>query len=255
MKISCKLVTLVGFILLYNAIPKQAIAQSSVQSTTNKTTKPLQISGVYPHLAVFKWETYKTIDVPANGYEYFIFPDNFSANWIRIKTDKDCTASAFFHFMGKGHEKPNAMFTTLGDIDEAGEVHANLIRPAAHNKNLQVLNVAAGSSGKYAEVNEKLQFIRPAADSTTQMKSILRLEKNFEIDDASVIIKDSTGAYRLPKTSARYDQPFAAGWTRGARELESERYMLNAHGTLYEVGRVSGFAAIRPVTTHKKKNN
>ena len=29
--------------------------------------------------------------------------------------------------------------------------------------------------------------------------------------------------------------------------------MMNIQGTLYEVGRESGFAAIRPVTTHKKK--
>jgi hypothetical protein len=36
------------------------------------------------------------------------------------------------------------------------------------------------------------------------------------------------------------------------RELESERYMLNAHGTFYEVGRESGYEAIRPIATHKK---
>lgn len=199
-----------------------------------------------------KWEVYKTINVPANGYEYFIFPDNFSANWIRIKTDKDCTASAFFHFKGKGHEKADAMFNALAGIDEPGEVQANLIRPASHNKNLQVLNVSSGNS-KYVEINEKLQFIEAAADSTAQMNRILRLKNDFETDDASVIIKDSTGAYRLPKTSTRYDEPFTVGWPRGARELESERYMLNAHGTFYEIGRVSGIAAIRPITTHRKK--
>lgn len=160
-------------------------------------------------------------------------------------------ASAFFHFTGKGHEKTDVMFNTLAGINEAGEVQAHLIRPASHNRNLQVLPVLAGS--KYVEVNEKIRFIQAATDSTVQMERILKLTKDFETDNASVIITDKTGSYRLPKTSGVYNQPFASGWPRGTRELESERYMLNAHGTLYEIGRASGFAAIRPITTHKKK--
>ena len=85
------------------------------------------------------------------------------------------------------------------------------------------------------------------------MEAMLGLKKDFETDEASVIVKDKTGTYRLPKTSSLYDQPFTFGWPRGKRELESERYMLNAHGTFYEIGRESGFAAIRPITTHMKK--
>lgn len=199
-----------------------------------------------------KWITYKKITVGIKGYSYFIFPAGFSANWIRIKPGKNCTASAFFHFTGKPHAKQDTMFNSIDGIEEAGDVQANLIRPAGHNKNLQVLNIA-DTNKRYIEVNEKLEFIQPAADSTGEMERILQLKRDFEIDDASVIIKDNTGAYRLPKTSAVYDQPFAVGWPRGARELESERYMLNAHGTFYEIGRESGLAAIRPVTTHKKK--
>ncbi|MEO5999083.1 MAG: hypothetical protein ABIN89_20075 [Chitinophagaceae bacterium] len=198
-----------------------------------------------------KWEKYKTIVVPAKGYEYFIFPGEFSANWARVLVNKDCTASAFFHFTGKGQAKTDAMFNSLAGIDETGAVQANLVRPAKHNKNLQVVNTSAGN--KYTEVNEKIEFIQPAADSSAAVSKLLALKKEFDMDEASVIIKDKTGTFRLPKTSAVYDQPFAAGWPRGIRELESERFMLNAHGTLYEIGRESGYAAIRPVTTHKKK--
>ena len=199
-----------------------------------------------------KWEVYKKVSVPANGYQYLVFPADFTANWIRIKTDKNCTATAFFHYQGKAHDKPDVMFNNLADIDEPGEAKASLIRPAAHNKNLQVVNIA--SNGPiYQEVNEKLEFSVPAADSSARVGKILALKKEFETDAASVIIKDNTGTFRLPKTSSVYDKPFAAGWPRAKREVESERYMFNAHGTLYEVGRESGFAAIRPVTTHKRK--
>lgn len=195
-----------------------------------------------------KWITYKTITVPAKSYRYFIFPTDFSANWIRIKSNKNCTASAFFHLAGKPHARQDTMFNSIAGIDEAGDVQANLIRPAGHNKNLQVLNIAAGHK-RYSEVNERLEFIQPATDSTAQMEKILAFEKDYETDEASVIVKDKTGVFRLPKTSDKYET-FSY---RHARELESERYMLNAQGTLYEVGRESGFAAIRPVTTHKKK--
>lgn len=199
------------------------------------------------------WQPYKTITIGRKGYEYFIFPKNFSANWVRIRTNQDCIASAFFHFSSKGYSGTDTMFATLADIDDdTTEVQTALIRPAGHNKNLQVLTISNGSK-KYEEVNEKIQFILSPADSSGQMEKVLNLKKEFEIDDASVMIKDRTGTFRLPKTSAAYDQPFASGWPREKRELESQRFMLNAHGTLYEVGRESGFAAIRPITTHKKK--
>ncbi len=44
------------------------------------------------------WQTYKTISVPAKGYNYHTFPDAFSAHWIRLKTNKQCTATAQFMY-------------------------------------------------------------------------------------------------------------------------------------------------------------
>lgn len=194
------------------------------------------------------WTPFKTISVPANGYQYFIFPDNFQASWIRIKADQNCMASAYFHFSGKPRSKDSHMFSAIAGIDEVGEIQSNLIRPAAHNKNLQVLDISGGGK-TYHELNEKLEFIKPAADSTASLEKKLAFKKDYEVDEASVIVSDKTGTFRLPKTSAKYD----ALQARAAREVESERYMLNAAGTLYEIGRESGFAAIRPVTTHGKK--
>jgi hypothetical protein len=219
---------------------------------SHKTSSPVTFTLEIDRDGNNKWENYKKVTVAANGYEYLIFPADFKANWIRLTADKNCSASAFFHYQGKGHEKADPMFAGLADIEAAGEAHASLIRPAAHNKNLQVLNIASNGA-LYQEVNEKLQFSIPAADSSERVAKVLALKKEFETDDASVIVKDATGSYRLPKTSAVYDKPFAAGWPRAKREVESERYMFNAHGTLYEIGRESGFASIKPVTTHKKK--
>src|SRR5690625_4259728 len=44
------------------------------------------------------WKTYKTIAVSENGYEHHVFPDGFSAHWVRITVDKSCTATAYFMY-------------------------------------------------------------------------------------------------------------------------------------------------------------
>ncbi len=199
-----------------------------------------------------QWTVYKKITTGKDGYAYFIFPDNFNASWIRIKAGQNCVATAFLHYGGQLHHQADPMFASLAGIDEAGSFDAQLIRPAGGNKNLQILRITGGEK-QYAEIDETLQNVASVGDSTVMMEKILQLKQDFRIDEASVIVKDKTGTFRLPKTSARYDKELAFGWPRGARELESERYMLNAHGTFYEIGRESGFAAIRPVTTHKRK--
>ena len=200
-----------------------------------------------------QWTVYKKLTVAAEKYEFFILPQDLKVSWIRIKTNRDCQANAFFHFTGKGHNTADDMFTSLSGIEDKSAVNASIIRPARHNKNLQIVQLSNAAEKNYYEVNEKLEYIRPAYDSGKQVQKIISLKKGFETDDASVIIKDQSGTFRLPKTSSVYDQPFESGWPRTLREIESERSMFNAHGTLYEVPREAGFSAMKPVTTHKKK--
>ncbi|WP_316826348.1 hypothetical protein [Pedobacter miscanthi] len=193
-----------------------------------------------------KWQPYKTIKLVANKYQYFIFPADFKATWVRFKTNVNCTATAFMHFTGKTQAKQETLFKALANIDDKGTINANIIRPANFNKNLQVLNT---NRNQYTEIDEKLTAVAPAVDSTAQMLRLGTLKKGYTVDDASIIIKDKTGTFRLPKGSGEYEKMSY----RDRREIESERFMLNISGTFYEVGRESGFIALRPVTTHNKK--
>jgi len=43
------------------------------------------------------WKTYGTVTVDPNGYKPLVFPDGFSAHWVRITANKACKATA--HFM------------------------------------------------------------------------------------------------------------------------------------------------------------
>jgi len=42
------------------------------------------------------WKTYTTVSVEAHGYQYHVFPDGFSAHWVRVTADSDCRATACF---------------------------------------------------------------------------------------------------------------------------------------------------------------
>ena len=44
------------------------------------------------------WKTYTSVDVPANGYVPHVFPDGFSAHWVRVVSASPCRATAQFHY-------------------------------------------------------------------------------------------------------------------------------------------------------------
>lgn len=44
------------------------------------------------------WHRYETLRIPAEGYQKHIFPDGFSAHWVRLIAQSDCQATASFFF-------------------------------------------------------------------------------------------------------------------------------------------------------------
>jgi hypothetical protein len=44
------------------------------------------------------WKRYATVTVAAHGYTPVVFPDGFSAHWVRVISSDSCTASAQFHY-------------------------------------------------------------------------------------------------------------------------------------------------------------
>ncbi|HET7117468.1 MAG TPA: hypothetical protein VFI29_13305 [Hanamia sp.] len=204
------------------------------------------------------WEIYKNITVGPNAYEFYIFPSSFEADWIKVKTDNDCEATVYFHYFTRGHEanQNEKIFDSIARIEDK-EYDGGLVRPANYNRHLQYLDLTEKNKhnpeGKYYEIDEKIQFLEPEDKKNKEVAEICAIEKDFEIDDASVVVKDKSGTYRLPKTNAIYDQPFETGWPRGRREVITERSLLNVHGTIYEIANQSGMATMRPICTHLKR--
>jgi hypothetical protein len=44
------------------------------------------------------WHRYKSVTVPVSGYAKLLFPDAFSAHWVRLAPQTDVTATASFFF-------------------------------------------------------------------------------------------------------------------------------------------------------------
>src|SRR5690606_933682 len=45
------------------------------------------------------WHKYEQVKVPSEGYAKHIFPDAFSAHWVRLTPHQDCKVTASFFFV------------------------------------------------------------------------------------------------------------------------------------------------------------
>ncbi|MEZ4773231.1 MAG: hypothetical protein R3D00_08610 [Bacteroidia bacterium] len=210
------------------------------------------------------WKLYRTIEVPAMGYVFESLPEELSAAWLRITAEADCEATAYFHYFTPRifTNEEKQIFAGLADVGEPGP--SILIRPAGHNRSLQVLT--GGEAGKYIELalNESgtdLVFEEPAENRSAEVLRLAAKTKTaFATDAASVIVTDDSGnKYRLPKGPEVFDLLGATGYLRAIREVQSERYLANIHGMFYEVPRAEGagnhtpdYQKIKPVSRHDK---
>ncbi|QDU63267.1 hypothetical protein Pan216_41450 [Planctomycetes bacterium Pan216] len=199
------------------------------------------------------WDEFESVEVPAGGYRFHTFPEDLDAEWIRVSADKNANATVFFQLSEPGKKTDPSLFASLADVDESAPFNAGIIRPGGTTKNLQYVQFGADGKNTYDAVDEALTFLRPSDDRSKQVERIAALEKDFKVDEASVIVEWKGKRYRLPKGNAAYDKSFPAGWPRGQRECVSERYLANWHGTFYEIPREGGIPKIKPVASHNKK--
>lgn len=50
------------------------------------------------YLGTRQWKQYEKIRVSAGGYEFHVFPDGYSAHWVRVTSSDNCTATAQFMY-------------------------------------------------------------------------------------------------------------------------------------------------------------
>ncbi|MCX7887185.1 MAG: hypothetical protein N3B01_08060, partial [Verrucomicrobiae bacterium] len=190
-----------------------------------------------------QWREHKKITVPADGYVFEVFPEELKAEWIRVRTDRDATASAFLHVSSPrpGVRGEARVFRGLS----ARRWRDVTIRPDANGR-LQVFCDGAGY-----EVDERLRFRASEPDKLLAARTAAAPNLRAEVDAASVVLTDPKGKrWRLPKCDgAMFDE---VSRYRTLREVQTERYLGNWHGVFYEVPRGLELSQIKPVAAHRR---
>ena len=224
------------------------------------------------------WIKYESFKVPPRGYVYHVFAPDLRAGWVRITANRDCTATAYFHYTSSGGPAdgklgPGEAAKVFASLPAAGESAAwtgGVVLPHADRLWFAARAVDAkgnvSDAGLY-EIDQDMklrrrpqlpanafvdQLQRKLAASAPKAEPFARLSGGVQIgwDDASVIVKAGRRTYRLPKAAGAVDRPRALP-ARQIREVVTERYLMNCGGIFYEVPR-QGFAGLRPITAHGK---
>lgn len=203
------------------------------------------------------WRDLETVTVPPDGYVAHLLPDDLDAVWLRLTVDRDCVATAVLHQTSRPpvesrDGESEALFRGLADVGD-DEVVPAVVYAAKRNRNLRVI-IGGDRYFDFTKAGFEFESDRPDAE----LKELLRVEPEFTVDEASVILMHGQQILRLPKGAAARDRPFAWGWPRASREVQSERHLANIHGTFYEVplitnGKPPAWNLMRPVSSHNKQ--
>lgn len=201
------------------------------------------------------WTDLDTVNVDSAATYYF--PKNLDAVWLRLSVEHDCVATAFLHqtsdrFIDGNSEENLALFRGLAGVEQTDALGA-VVYAAKRNRNLRVIT-DDGSSFDFTKSG--FEYLPDTPD--TKLNALLRVQPEFTVDDASVVLSYKGKRLRLPKGNSAFDKPFKSGWPRAIREVASERHLANIHGTFYELPLVTNGAPpawnlVRPVSSHSKQ--
>ena len=204
-----------------------------------------------------QWTELRRVDVPATGYTPTAFTPAERGAWIRLRASRDCAkATAFFSYRNSDRRVANAT-----DPRFAGLAQATTPSPLggllhARGAGKKTLGVSVGDA--FYEMGPDMQ-LRPSAEAgaVAWMQANLAIPRDaVVIDAASVVYTDEAGRrFRLPKGRADYRLEGPLGVERTCREVCTERDLLNAAGTFFELPaeNAGGIAKLRPIATHNRR--
>ncbi len=205
-----------------------------------------------------EWAELQKVIVPASGYGFVTFDESMPGVWLRISPDQDISkASAVFSYRQKRivEEQPEKF---VGIAKVGDKLTGGVVRALPSNQRT-LAYAALDHQGKdlgYYILDESLKLKRSKdAQQWEETKKQTAIPQDvLGVDAASVIYTDEDGKrWRLPKASP-LDHKHPLGAYRIAREVATERDLLHAAGTFYELParNAGGISKVRPVTTHQR---
>ncbi len=202
------------------------------------------------------WRELRRVEVPATGYTWTVFTAAEQGAWIRLRASRDLgRASAVFSYRNIDSRRPStdAKFATLARDDSSDPIGGLLYARGAGKK---TLGVTVG--GRFHELGEDL-VLRPSDETgaATWMQTNVAIPADaIAEDEASLIYTDEAGRrFRLPRGREGFRLGGPLGPARTCREVCTERDLLNAGGSFFELPaeNAGGMAKIRPVATHNRQ--
>jgi hypothetical protein len=201
-----------------------------------------------------QWSEVWRLDLPAHGYLPSVLTERLVGAWVRLRSNRDATLTAYAHLGAPVDRPEDKAFAALATETPRSIA---LLRPSGYNRNLQVLSRTVQADGsltdwRYQEVDEKLAS--HGVDNPERAADMAKVEaiKPFvQRDDISLYVTRKGQRYRLPSVLPNQTDP--AGPARDLREVQSERYLLNAGGLFYEMPRDDGVPRLRPICAHRRR--
>ncbi|MGV3660755.1 MAG: hypothetical protein ACO1TE_11245 [Prosthecobacter sp.] len=175
--------------------------------------------------------------------------------WLRVKAEKDSKDFSVIITLSNGDARGTATDAIFEGVARIGKDDATALKGIfrARGENKRTLGFA--SDAGYYELGADLTLVKVEDKKAHEfVKTKVAIPKKvITLDEASVLVVDDRGRrWRLPRASAAFDKATNAGELRICREVATERDMLSACGTFYELPaeNADGFAKIRPVCSH-----
>lgn len=211
-----------------------------------------------------EWRTVTLPSFAAGGHVWVRLPDD--ALWLRVRAPQGLVAAvAYAHLGDRIATRPStARFEGLAPAG-GDEVLGGPVRARGGNKTS--LAFAAQTSTAHGvvdvgcyeldvEVESRELRLKKTAVSGLHQHTLQHTRMPpgvFTVDDASVLIVDDGGnRWRLPRREGSVANDVMGGY-RVVREVATERDLLHADGTFYELPaeNAGGFRKLRPIATHE----
>ncbi len=193
-----------------------------------------------------RWRVIDHLDVPSLNYAYLVFPDELKAEWIRVRPLNDASdVSASLDFLPETHASCDPGLIA-GLVRPGRKDKPELLYVTEHkDMTLQLMT----DDGIYTIGSDLQLDPTESGEWAPEVQERLKLDTPYTVDQASVLLIDDEGRrFRLPKGHASVDGQAE----RCIREVVTERSLLNACGTFYELPRAGsgGIQRMKPITSH-----
>ena len=176
-----------------------------------------------------------------------------TVEWLQVAADHDSKDTSVIITLTNGEARgteSDAIFDGVARVNDA-KVQTGVFRARGENKR----TLSFASDAGYYEMDADLKLRRVEDVKAEQfVKTKVAIPKQvITLDESSVLVVDDRGRrWRLPRVSTDLDAATNAGELRICREVATERDMLSACGTFFELPaeNADGFAKIRPIASH-----